>query len=144
MPKFNREAYLACDGKAKSAIRSFLDTKGVYTNVFEDYGPDISSLQSLKGSWKKVWHEVEIKTSWKHEWPTHWRTIHIPYRKKKYLDEGRRVMFWVLNNPCTRAVFIHGDHLGEEYKEVIPNTRYPKGEYFYDIPIHLTKVIDLT
>ena len=136
MPKFNKQAYLACDTKAKNAIRSYLDSKGIYTKIFEDYGPDIQS-------WQQVWHEVEIKSSWENEWPPHWKSVHIPYRKKKYLEKGK-VMFWVLNKDCSEAIFIDGKYLEEDYVEVIPNTRYPKGEHFYDIPIHLTKFIDLT
>ena len=137
MPKFNKQAYLACDTKAKNAIRSYLDSKGVFTKVFEDYGPDIQS-------WQQVWHEVEIKSSWENEWPPNWKTVHIPARKKKYLEGGRKVMFWVLNKDCSEAILIDGKHLEEDYVEVIPNTRYPSGEHFYDIPIHLTKRICLT
>ena len=43
-----------------------------------------------------------------------------------------------------RIILIDGKPLEDDYLEVIPTTRYPKGEYFYDIPIHLTKFIDLT
>lgn len=136
MPKFNEQAYIACDSKAKSAIRDYLDSKGVLTNIKEDYGPDIQS-------WQKVWHEVEIKSGWNNEWPPSWKTVHIPSRKKKYLERGK-VMFWVLNKTCDRAILIDGKHLEDDYLEVIPNKRYPEGEYFYDIPIHLTKFVDLT
>ena len=68
--------------------------------------------------------------------------ISLP-EKKKYLERGK-VVFWVLNKTVDRAILIDGKHLEDDYLEVIPNTRYPKGEYFYDIPIHLTKFIDLT
>ena len=84
MGGFNKDAYDACDHKAKSAVRSYLDSKGMFTNITEDYGPDIQS-------WRKIYHEVEIKSSWEDEWPTMWSTVHIPYRKKKYMDGGRRV-----------------------------------------------------
>ena len=83
MAHFNRQAYDACDNKAKTAVRAYLDSKGVFTNVYEDYGPDIQS-------WLNIYHEVEIKSSWEDEWPTMWSSVHIPYRKKKYLMVARR------------------------------------------------------
>ena len=132
MAYFNKQAYLACDSKAKEAVRAFLDSKGILTNIKEDYGPDIQS-------WISVSHEVEIKSSWEDVWPANWTTVHIPYRKKKYLDGGRRIAFWVLN----KAWHIEGKHMKEEYVRNIPNRRYPEGENFYDIPVSLCSLINL-
>lgn len=136
MAYFNKQAYLACDNKAKTAVRSYLDSKGILTNIREDYGPDIQS-------WISVSHEVEIKSSWEDEWPTNWSTVHIPYRKKKYLENGRRIAFWVLNKDCSKAWHIDGKHMKEVYVKNIPNTRYPEGENFYDIPIKLCNLIEI-
>jgi len=136
MAYFNRQAYQACDNKAKTAVRAYLDSKGIFTNIQEDYGPDIQS-------WRKIYHEVEIKSSWEDEWPVVWSTIHVPYRKKKYLDDGKKVMFWVLNKDCTQAWHIDGKYMKEEYVNNIPNTRYPDGEDFYDIPISLCQLIEV-
>ena len=136
MAYFNKQAYLACDNKAKTAVRSYLDSKGILTNIREDYGPDIQS-------WISVSHEVEIKSSWEDEWPTNWSTVHIPYRKKKYLENGRRIAFWVLNKDCSKAWHIDGRHMKEAYVKNIPNTRYPEGENFYDIPIKLCNLIEI-
>ena len=136
MAYFNKQAYLACDNKAKTAVRSYLDSKGILTNIREDYGPDIQS-------WISVSHEVEIKSSWEDEWPTNWSTVHIPYRKKKYLENGRRIAFWVLNKDCSKAWHIDVRHMKEAYVKNIPNTRYPEGENFYDIPIKLCNLIEI-
>ena len=136
MAYFNKQAYLACDNKAKEAVRAFLDSKGILTNIQEDYGPDIQS-------WVNISHEVEIKSSWEDVWPPNWATVHIPYRKKKYLDGGRRIAFWVLNKDCSKAWHIEGKHMKEEYVRNIPNRRYPEGENFYDIPVSLCSLINL-
>lgn len=136
MAYFNKQAYLACDNKAKTAVRGYLDSKGIFTNVYEDYGPDIQS-------WIPVYHEVEIKSSWETEWPSIWSTVHVPYRKKKYLDGGRRVMFWVLNKDCSQAWHIDGKHMIEEHVSNIPNRRYPEGENFYNIPVSLCQLIQI-
>ena len=47
MAYFNRQAYQACDNKAKTAVRAYLDSKGIFTNVQEDYGPDIQSWLNI-------------------------------------------------------------------------------------------------
>ena len=137
MPIFNKDSYDRCDKKAKEVLRKYLDSKGILTKVFEDYGPDIQAFH-------QYFHEVEIKGSWNEIWPSHWKTIHIPARKKKYLKGGRKGFFWVLNKSCTKAKLIESKNLHDDYLKIIPNRRYPKGEYFYDILIHLTSEIDLT
>jgi hypothetical protein len=138
MPKFNQEHYEAYDQKAKDVLRNYLDEKGIYSRIQEDYGPDIKSVQ-------EVFHEVEIKNSWKEEWPENWRSLHIPARKKKYMADGKgntqRVIFWVLNHFCDKAWTIDGKNLGDELIESIPNGRYPEGEYFYNIPISELKLV---
>jgi len=136
MAYFNKDAYEACDKKAKEVMRKYLDSKGIFTKIFEDYGPDIQAYH-------QYFHEVEIKSSWVDVWPSHWKTIHIPARKKKYLDGGKKGFFWVLNKDCTKAKLIESKDLDDSYLEIISNTRYPEGEYFYDIPIHLTTEIIL-
>jgi hypothetical protein len=90
-------------------------------------------------------HEVEVKVSWEDEWPKHWKTLHIPARKRKHLnlDFGERGKFWVLNRSCTKAKVVVGHDLKEIYLENIPNVRSPEGEYFFSIPIELTSEVIL-
>ena len=131
--KFNQNAYDFCDYRAKKALRNFLDSLGIYTQVHEDYGADIKSFE-------EVMHEVEIKSTYKDEFK--WDTVHIPARKKKLL-KGKRIIFWVMNHDCTKAIMIDGKHMKDAYIENVPNTRNPGGELFYDIPINLCKEVSL-
>jgi len=131
--QFNHKAYLACDTKAKNSLRKYLDSLGIYTQVQEDYGADIKSFE-------EVMHEVEIKSTYIDEFK--WDTVHIPARKKKLL-KGKRIIFWVLNHDCTKAIMIDGKHMIDAYIENVPNTRNPGGENFYDIPINLCKEVSL-
>jgi hypothetical protein len=134
---FNQDAYNACDSTAKNALREYLDSKGIYTIVHEDYGPDIKSIQ-------EVLHEVEIKSTWiGGEWPDNWRTVHIPARKKRLLG-GKRIIFWVMNSDCTSAFMIEGNKMSDKYIKNIPNSRYPDGEDFYDLPVGIGKFVDIT
>ena len=135
MPKFNQDAYNDCDSRAKEVLRKHLDSRGIFTKVFEDYGADIQAFH-------EYFHEVEIKSSWDSSWPESWKTLHIPARKKKLLSKGKGY-FWVMNKTCTKAKLVESTTLDDVFIENIPNSRYPKGEYFYNIPIHLTTEIIL-
>ena len=132
MTKLNKDAYDACDSKAKNSLRNYLDTLGIYTQINEDYGADIKSFE-------EVLHEVEVKSTYIDKFK--WDTVHIPARKKKLL-KGKRIVFWVMNYDCTKALMIDGKHMKDEYIENVPNTRNPGGELFYDIPINLCVEVD--
>ena len=135
MAKFNKEAYEDCDNKAKEVWRKYLDSRGIFTKVFEDYGADIQALHPY-------FHEVEIKSSWEDVWPEEWKTLHIPARKKKLLEKGKG-FFIVFNKTCTKAKLVESKDMDDVFIESISNSRYPKGEYFYNIPINLTTEIIL-
>jgi hypothetical protein len=144
--QFNHKAYLACDEKAKNALRKFLDRMGIFTLIFEDYSADIKSLEMVGGKYVEVLHEVEVKSSYIDEFK--WDTVHIPARKKKllkncYTTAGLRIIFWVLNKDCTKGMMIDGKYMKDAYIENIPNTRNPGGEDFYDIPIELCREVRL-
>ena len=101
----------------------------------EDYTADIKATVEEH-------HEVEMKSGWSGKWPG-WDTVHIPARKKRLLGLSDRLVFWVLNNDCSRAVLVNGIHLKDKYIKSISNKRAPDGEYFYDIPISHCNFITL-
>ena len=101
----------------------------------EDYNADIKVTVEEH-------HEVEIKSEWAGKWPG-WDTVHIPLRKKRLLKFSDRLIFWVLNNDCSRAILVNGIHLKDKYIKNIPNIRAPDGEDFYDIPIRHCNFITL-
>ena len=101
----------------------------------EDYTADIKATVEEH-------HEVEMKSGWSGKWPG-WNTVHIPARKKRLLGRSDRLVFWVLNNDCSRAVLVNGVHLKDKYIKNISNKRAPEGEDFYDIPIHHCNFINL-
>jgi len=134
---FNKEEYNESDPKAKKALRDYLDSKGIPTVIVEDYGPDIKAFQ-------EVFHEVEIKKIWQGEWNESWDTIRIPARKKRLMEGGRRVVFWVMNSDCTKAFCVHSQDMKDEYIADFPNSWNPDGEMFYNLPVDIGKFIDIT
>ena len=134
---FNREEYNESDPKGKQALRDYLDSKGIPTVIVEDYGPDIKAFQ-------EVFHEVEIKKIWKGEWNESWDVIRIPARKKRLMEGGKRVVFWVMYSDCTKAFCVHSQDMKDEYIANFPNSWNPDGEMFYHLPVSVGKFIDIT
>ena len=90
--------------------------------------------------------EVEIKYSWKGEWPPSWEDVRIPHRKKRLIDKKgeENITFCVLNSMCNQAWEIPGAVVaGAEVVEV-SNKFVPKGELFYSIFVSQAKKIFLT
>jgi hypothetical protein len=127
--EFEQEEYNLNDSRAKTAVRIFLNSVGIYTIVTEDYNSDIIALVPLK-------HEVEVKKSWIGEWPSSWDTVQIPERKKRLLNNGK-VYFWVLKNDLTEAWVISGGLLTDNRLKEVPNKKVKEGERFFCIPIDL-------
>lgn len=135
--EFSKEAYDENDARGKKAIRDFLDSKGIPTVVHEDYGPDIKALL-------EAFCEVEIKRGWEGEWPQNWGKVRIPARKKRLFKDGKRIIFFVLNNDCTKAFRVFSSDIKDEYLENIPNSWSPEGEMFYNIPKDVGVFMDIT
>tara|TARA_R100001443_G_C3286309_1_gene161663 strand:+ start:196 stop:591 length:396 start_codon:yes stop_codon:yes gene_type:complete len=125
------------DQQGKDAVRGWLEGKGISLDKdVEDFKADIKCTI-------KEHHEVEIKAGWSGEWKSHWHTLHIPVRKKSLLGLSDRLIFWVLNNDCSRAVIVNGLNLKDKFIKNIPNRRSPDGEDFFDIPIKYCNHITL-
>ena len=133
---FSKEEYEANDSRAKNALRDYLDSRGIPPVIHEDYGPDIKAFQ-------EVFHEVEVKKIWEGDWPHHWEKIRIPARKKRLFESGRRVVFWVMNNDCSKAFCVHSQEMKDEYIAEFPNSRCPEGELFYNLPLIVGKFVNI-
>ena len=129
--KFNQGLYNKADRKAKGIIRAYLESKG--HSLLDDR--EIYSCD-IEGRDGQGW-EVEIKYSWKKEWPPFWRDVRIPYRKKKLLEDTGEdnITFFILNNTCKEAWKIPGQVVSKAEVVEVSNKFVPKGELFYSIPI---------
>jgi hypothetical protein len=137
---FSRALYDKADGKAKEIMRTYLQGRG--HKLKEDKEKYYCDIEGEDGhGW-----EVEIKYSWKGEWPTSWMDVRIPHRKKRLIDKKGKdnITFYVLNSMCDQAWEITGDVVsGSEVTEV-SNKFVPKGELFYSIFVSQAKKIFLT
>ena len=137
--KFSQELYDKADGKAKDLIRSYLQREGhALLDDEEKYACDI------EGKDGQGW-EVEIKYSWKEEWPPSWRDVRIAYRKKKLLERkgADNITFYILNSMCREAWEISGQTVSESEVVEVSNRFVPRGELFYSIPISKARKISV-
>ena len=137
---FSRTLYDKADSKAKDIMRTYLEKQGhKLKKDIEQYYCDI------EGEEGHGW-EVEIKYSWKKEWPEAWEDVRIPHRKKRLIDKkgADNITFFVLNSTCNQAWEIPGYAVDKAEVVEVSNRFVPKGELFYSILVAQAKKIFLT
>lgn len=138
--RFDRALYTLADTKAKDIIGSWLIAQGhKITSTQEKYKCDIITEKD------GVTHnsEVEIKFSWKEDWPKSWAEIRIPYRKKKLLN-NINLTFYVLRADCKQAWQIPATILSTIATVKEASNRYVrKGEEFFHIPVEHATLLNM-
>ena len=142
---FDKKLYDQTDGKAKRKIKKYLRSKDhiIDSNTKEDYKCDV---KSISGRGILTFSEVEIKLSWKGEWPTSWKDVRIPYRKKKLLDSIESdLTFYIFREDC-KEMWVIPDHIIKEKGSVVEvsNRFVREGEQFYSIPVECIYKVKLT
>jgi aminopeptidase N len=147
--KFDKALYDVADKKAKEVMINWLknNTKSTEITMKVDTYFDITC--SISPELPRQLYEVEIKYSWKGDWPKTWREIRIPYRKKRLLDKWKKdhyndtLTFVVLREDCKQAWFFDGDMvLNSEVKEV-SNRNIRKGEMFFHLKTTDGYIVDI-
>lgn len=138
--KFNQRIYDGSDSQAKNAFRKYLSKRKA---VIEEephgkYGVDL--FVTYKNG-RKVFIEVEIRYIWL-EGKFPYDTIHVPARKKKFCNLEYPTYFISFRKDLKAMIVIPSGNMKEKYLKEVPNRRVKEGEYFYDIPIKYTKLIN--
>ena len=141
---FNKALYDAYDKPARNTLASYLESNGhtIVSNE-EDYNVDlVTQKEGLT-----YFNEVEVKTSWKGDWPTHWSEIRVPERKKRLLEKHKGVEgvlnFYVFSFDMSKVWRIKDTLLTtDSLKEA--HGRYIKpGEKFFHIPYTSAELVTL-
>ena len=146
---FDKALYDVADTKAKKHMVGWLKEQG-YTNIAtnETYYFDI--VCTVDDANPRLLYEVEIKYSWKGDWPDSWREIRIPERKRRLLDKWKEecpddvLTFVVFRDDCKKAWHIDGATLLECEVREAPNRNIRKGEKFFHIPTSDAYLMDMT
>ena len=146
--KFQPQSYEENDSKAKTAIKSYLESNGhTILDMKEDYSFDIKSEKN--GG--MYFSEVEMKNQWTGDWNPKWTEIRIPYRKFKLVNKYKEMQgdntycnFYVIRQDAAQAWRIKDFQLTEDcVKEVwLANAR--RKEYFFNIPYTEAELINLS
>ena len=119
-----------CDQRAKEAsirfLRQYLKIEPVLNK--DTYGVDIVA--------GRYHFEPEVKTGWVgNNFP--FRSLHIPYRKVKYVDPGTYFLIW--NRDLTAVAIVSWLTIRKQARLIEKDTTFTEKEYFFEIPI--SKVI---
>jgi len=72
------------------------------------------------------------------------RTIHAAQRKDKLFQEGLPTLFFALTQDLSRAYWVKADRIASCPLVEVHNKYVNKGELFYNCPITMFKIADLT
>ena len=143
--QFSRALYETYDTPARDALVGYLEMKGhTIVNNEENFNVDVVSQ---KGGYT-YFNEVEVKTAWKGDWPTHWTEIRIPQRKQRLLDKhvdyDKSVLnFYIFRPDFKQAWRIRDTLLTQESLKEAKGRYIQKGEKFFHIPFTQAELIKL-
>ncbi len=138
--KFNKEAFDAVDSKSREASKKYISSKGLTVKDHPDqYSVDLIVYVTPT---EIIYVECECRSIWKDgKFP--FDTIHIPYRKKKFLELDFPCVYHAWDADFKYAVSIHSSDIKGSPIVEVKNRAIAEGEYFYDVPINKTKIIKL-
>ena len=141
---FSKALYDAYDQPARDTLAAYLEGKGhtVVSNK-EDYNVD---LVTQKGDFT-YFNEVEVKTAWKGDWPSHWSEIRIPERKKRLLQHHKGVEgvlnFYIFSFDMSKVWRIKDTLLTHSSLREASGRYIRPGEKFFHIPYTEAELVTL-
>ena len=108
--------------------------KGVDLRVEKDDGKAYTADCEVRANWTPDWND----------WPTPLTPLHVPYRKKKFIDGARglglRFVYFALRCDYIRGIMVTGEAIENSPVEEVKNKYCPEGEMFYLVSQeHLTR-----
>lgn len=132
---FSPDAFVRADAKARKVTADFLEGMGWSVIEHPDkYAQDLVATREGK----RFLVECEQKSLWKGErFP--FNTLQLPERKQKFFAD--KTLFFIWNNEWSSA-FMFWSHKIKHLEPVeVKNRRIANGEYFFQIPLELTKQV---
>lgn len=137
MKPFDQDLYDENDKIAKEAVRDLIKYKwGFESQEGEKYGVDLV-ISGGSGVW---YAEVERRHNWLGVFP--YKTVHVPYRKKKFFDKFEETALFAVSKDLSQAMWARGKDILASPVVNIDN-RYMKNEPFFDVQVGLWKTVQL-
>lgn len=119
-----------CDTPGRAFVK--MAAKAKWNVVAEDYEKYKVDLICKRGGKVIGYAEVEMRNNFFSEFP--FDTIHVPSRKDKLMNNGLPTVYFVVNKPLTKLLWVRTDKVVDYPLVEVPNKMVPKGEFFYDVP----------
>jgi hypothetical protein len=134
---FNQAVHDACDPPAREAVIRFHESMGYIAKPYDKYKVDLIIENEFMVP--VGYAEIEMR-DWE-RCPFH--TIHIPERKKKLFDNDMPTTYFVVSKGLKRAWWCDTKEILASPLIEVKNKAVSEGEYFYDVPIHKFKEVEL-
>jgi len=133
--KFSKELFKKYDMLARAATTEYLTTRGYTVAPHPDkYAQDLVCDDDAS-QWCV---ECEVKMVWKSDtFP--FDSVQLPERKKKFFNKPTQFFIW--NEQLTKAVTFWSHDVSTLTPVEVPNKYIFKGEYFYQIPMDMVRVV---
>jgi hypothetical protein len=147
--KFDKSLYDIADKAAKEAMVGWLKEHD-HSNISTNETTYFDIVCTVDGDLPRLLYEVEIKYSWRGEWPESWDEIRIPERKRRLLDKWQEecpediLTFVVFRDDCLKAWHIDGHTLLDCEVREASNRNIQKGEKFFHIPTNDAYLMDMS
>jgi|TARA_B110000259_G_C13925812_1_gene366773 hypothetical protein len=139
---FSKALYEAYDAPARNALVIYLEDNGhTIVNNQENYNVDVVSQKNGL----TYYNEVEVKTAWKGDWPTHWAEVRLPERKKRLKEKHTDgvLNFYIFRPDFKQAWRIKDTLLTDESLREAKGRYIVKGEKFFHIPYTSAELVKL-
>ncbi|MDC0135755.1 hypothetical protein OAI26_03640 [Sulfitobacter sp.] len=139
---FSKALYEAYDAPARNALVIYLEDNGhTIVNNQENYNVDVVSQKNGL----TYYNEVEVKTAWKGDWPTHWAEVRLPERKKRLKEKHTDgvLNFYIFRPDFKQAWRIKDTLLTDESLREAKGRYIVKGEKFFHIPYTKAELVKL-
>ena len=130
--QFDPELHAQWDELGRNAVKKLFRGLGHDCRDNPDkYGVDLILYRDGKPI---GYAEVEVKPNWDNtKWP--FKTVNVPSRKKKLLDNELPTWFFCVNNQGTYVMAVDSDTVLSSPLQENPNKYIKEGEYFYKVPV---------
>lgn len=135
---FSHTDFLDFDKKAREKAKKYLQSAGYKVEDNPDtYGVDLI-CECSHG--RKFAVEVEVKKGWRGEFS--FDTLHIPFRKEKFINGS--TLFLVFSSNLYSVAIVTSDTLRKSPVVSVNNYKVEGKEKFFDVPVEKVKLVRLT
>jgi len=120
-----------CDKPGREFIQKVAKAK--WNVVAQDYKKYKVDLICYRDGKHIGYAEVELRPHYVNSFK--YDTVHVPSRKDKLMDNGLPTVYFVVNKPLNKLMWVRTDKVVDCPLEEVPNKIIKRDEFFYIVPI---------